>query len=72
MRAFTEYVEYDPASKLYVGIAPGIPGAHTQAQTPDELRENLKEILELCLGEYRGSTDDLPQFIGLQPIEVAA
>ena len=30
MKTFTAYVEYDPATKLYVGIVPGIPGAHTQ------------------------------------------
>ena len=47
MRTFTAYVEWDPESSLYVGIVPGIPGAHTQAATLDELRANLKEVLEL-------------------------
>jgi len=50
MRSFTAYVEWDKETKLYVGIIPGIPGAHTQAASLDELRENLKEVLELCLG----------------------
>ena len=50
MRSFTAYVEWDQETKLYVGIIPGIPGAHTQAASLDELRENLKEVLELCLG----------------------
>lgn len=72
MRTFTAYVEYDPATKLYVGVVPGIPGAHTQGETLDELRGNLKEVLELCLEEYHGSADELPQFVGLQQIEVAA
>ena len=54
MRTFTAYVEWDPESSLYVGIVPGIPGAHTQAATLDELRANLKEVLELCLEEYKG------------------
>ena len=48
---FTAYVEWDPETKLYVGIVPGIPGAHTQAETLDELNRNLKEVLELCLIE---------------------
>ena len=48
MRTFTAYVEWDPETKLYVGIVPGIPGAHTQGATLDELHENLKEVLELC------------------------
>jgi predicted RNase H-like HicB family nuclease len=51
MKTFTAYVEYDSATKLYVGIVPGIPGAHTQAETLDELQENLKEVIELCLAE---------------------
>jgi hypothetical protein len=30
MRTFTAYIEWDPETKLYVSIVPGIPGAHTQ------------------------------------------
>ena len=71
MRTFSAYVEWDPETKLYVGIIPGIPGAHTQGPTLDELRVNLKEVLELCLEEYKGSIDDLPRFVGLQQVEVA-
>jgi len=37
MKTFTAYVEWDPDMKLYVGSVPGIPGAHTQAETLDEL-----------------------------------
>ncbi len=71
MKTFTAYVEFDPATKLYVGIVPGIPGAHTQGSTLDELRDNLKEVLELCLEEYKGKVEELPQFVGVQQIEVA-
>jgi predicted RNase H-like HicB family nuclease len=71
MRTFTAYVEWDPETKLYVGVVPGIPGAHTQAATLDELRNNLKEVLELCLEKYGGSLDEVPRFVGLQQIEVA-
>lgn len=71
MRTFSAYVEWDPETKLYVGVVPGIPGAHTQGATLDELQRNLKEVLELCLEEYKGSVKDLPHFVGLQQIEVA-
>ena len=71
MRTFAAYVEWDPETKLYVGIVPGIPGAHTQGATLDELQQNLKEVLELCLEEYKGSVKDLPRFVGVQQIEVA-
>ena len=66
MRSFVAYVEWDPETKLFSGIVPGIPGAHTQGASLDELRENLKEVLELCLEEYEVSTENLPTFIGLQ------
>jgi predicted RNase H-like HicB family nuclease len=71
MKTFTAYVERDSETNLYVGIVPGIPGAHTQGATLDELQNNLKEVLELCLAEYKGSANDLPRFVGLQQIEVA-
>lgn len=72
MRTFVAYIEWDPETKLYVGIVPGIPGAHTQGETLDELQANLSEVLKLCLEDYSGSLDDLPRFVGVQSIEVAA
>ncbi len=71
MKTFTAYIEYDPETKLYVGIVPGIPGAHTQGATLDELQKNLKEVLELCLEEFKGKVEDLPRFVGLQQLDVA-
>ncbi|MBN2208752.1 MAG: type II toxin-antitoxin system HicB family antitoxin [Candidatus Coatesbacteria bacterium] len=70
MKHFVSYIEYDPETKLYVGTVPGIPGAHTQGATLDELNRNLKEVLELCLQEFDGSVDDLPRFVGLQQVEI--
>ena len=66
------YIEKDPETGLYVAIVPGIPGAHTQAETLDELKDNLKEVLELCLEEMDPETRKrLPEFIGIQQVEVA-
>jgi len=72
MRTFTAYIEWDPETKLYVGSVPAVPGAHSQGATLDELHQNLKEVLELCLEEIgeSGELDDFPQFVGLQQIEV--
>jgi len=67
VKTFTAYVEWDPETQLYVGIVPGIPGAHTQAATLDELRPNLKEVLELCFEEQ---AVEVPQFVGIQQIEI--
>ncbi|MBN2239415.1 MAG: type II toxin-antitoxin system HicB family antitoxin [Dehalococcoidales bacterium] len=72
MKTFTAYIEWDSETELYIGIIPGIPGAHTQASSLDELRDNLKEVLELCLEEMHEADEmmDFPEFIGLQQIEV--
>jgi predicted RNase H-like HicB family nuclease len=72
MRTFTAYIEWDPEAKLYVGIVPGITGAHTQAASLDELHVNLKEVLELCLEEHSTPDELMPHFVGLQQIELAA
>ncbi|HHT47464.1 MAG TPA: type II toxin-antitoxin system HicB family antitoxin [Firmicutes bacterium] len=66
------YIERDVESGLYVAIVPGIPGAHTQAETLDELRTRLKEVIELCLEEMDPEEkNNLPEFVGIQRIEVA-
>ena len=71
MKTFTAYIEFDSETKLYVGTIPSIPGAHTQGATLDELHDNLKEVLELCLEELALVLADLPRFVGLQQIELA-
>jgi len=72
MYKITGYIEKDPETGLYVGVVPGIPGAHTQAETLDELAENLKEVVELCLEEMDPeSKKHIPEFVGIQQLEVA-
>ncbi|MDP2767484.1 MAG: type II toxin-antitoxin system HicB family antitoxin [Candidatus Methanoperedens sp.] len=72
MPSITAYIEKDTETGLYVAIVPGIPGAHTQAETLDELQENLKEVLELCLEEMEPENkQQLPQFVGIQQVEVS-
>jgi predicted RNase H-like HicB family nuclease len=50
-------VEFDQETNHFVGIIPGVPGAHTHAETLDELQRNLREVLELCLEENAGLYD---------------
>ena len=47
MRTLTAYVEFDTETGMYVGIVPDVPGAHSIGKTIEELRQNLKEVLEL-------------------------
>jgi len=72
MYKITAYIEKDSETGLYVAIVPGIQGAHTQAETLDELNKNLREVVELCLEEMDKETKaHLPEFVGIQQLEVA-
>lgn len=46
---FTAHIERDKELNLYIGYIPNLPGAHTQAETLDELHENLKEVAQLVI-----------------------
>ena len=56
MQTFSVIVEKCPQTGLYVGYVPGLPGAHAQAETLDELKKNLCEVLSMLLenGEQEG------------------
>ena len=67
----TAYVEWDESVRLYVGSVPGIPGAHTQGATLDELRDNLRDVLELLVEMGDVEPDEIPCFVGIQQLEIA-
>jgi predicted RNase H-like HicB family nuclease len=49
MKTYTAIIERSPDTGLFVGFIPGFPGAHTQAESFDELNANLREVLSLLL-----------------------
>lgn len=57
MKQYTAIIERCPDTKLFVGYIPGFAGAHSQAETLDELNRNLKEVVEMLLedGKHPGS-----------------
>ena len=71
-QTFTAYIEYDRETGLYVGVVPGLTGAHSQGATLDELRENLREVIALILEEQRaqGEPIQVEPFVGIQQITV--
>ena len=68
MRIFSAVIERCPETGLYIGYIPGIPGAHSQGETIEELVENLKEVLELL--EETGDLKLESEFVGIQNIMV--
>jgi len=69
MHVFTAVIEKCKSTGLYVGYIPGLPGAHSQAETLDELNKNLKEVVELILEDGDPSVDS--EFVGTQSVKVA-
>ncbi len=68
----TAHIERDPETGLYIGMVPSIPGAHSQAQSLDQLQVNLKEVVELCFEEMsEEEIKALPEFVGLQSFSIA-
>lgn len=68
MKTFTAIIERDPDTNLYVGYVPGFAGAHSQGETVDELRENLREAIEMLLEDEK--TFFSTEFIGIQWIAI--
>jgi predicted RNase H-like HicB family nuclease len=67
----TGFIERDKETGYYVAVVPGIPGAHTQAESLDELHQNLQEVVELCLAEMDSEERLLlPEFVGIQQLQI--
>ena len=69
MLAYTAIVEKCPDTGLYVGYVPNFPGAHSQADTLDELHKNLHKVIEMLLED--GLPELETEFIGTQTVVVA-
>lgn len=69
MKSFTAVVERDPVTGLLVGYVPGFPGAHSQAETLDELNANLREVIAMLLED--GDPKLEAEFLGTQNVAVA-
>ena len=69
MRTFTAVVERCPDTGFLVGHVPGLPGAHSQAETLEELNANLVDVLTMILDD--GEPVMSAEFIGTQTVTVA-
>ena len=68
MKTFTAVVEKCLDTNLYVGYVPGFPGAHTQAETLDELQRNLQEVIGMLLEDGEPVLEG--EFVGTQLVAV--
>jgi len=69
-KEFTIVIEQDEDG-IYVASVPELEGCHTQAKTLDELRERIKEAIQLYLEVESGIVETVPlDFVGIQKVEV--
>jgi len=68
MRTYTAVVERDADTGFLVGYVPGFPGAHSQAESLDELRANLREVITMLIED--GEPELEAEFVGTQSIAV--
>jgi len=69
MKQFTAVIERDADTGLFVGWVPGFPGAHSQGLSLDELRANLREVIEMLLEDGAPKLESV--FVGTETVEVA-
>ena len=73
VKTFHVLIEQDEDG-VYVGKVPELEGCLSQGNTLDELMENIKEAIELCLEvelkENIHVNEDQIKFVGVQEIEV--
>ena len=68
----TVVIEKDKDTGFFVGEVPDLPACHSQGETIDELMENMREAIELCIDVKREHLLQMPNFVGVQQIEVSA
>ena len=66
MKQFTAVIEQDSETGLFVGYVPGFPGAHSQAESLDELSRNLREVVAMLLED--GLPELEAEFAGIQTV----
>lgn len=69
MKTYTIVIERCPETGLYVGSVPGFSGAHSQGESLDELRENIREVIAMLLED--GEPVHESQFVGTETVEVS-
>lgn len=69
MKSYTVVIERCPETGLYVGSVPGFPGAHSQGESRDELRENMREVIGMLLED--GEPVRESEFVGTETVQVS-
>ena len=72
-RVFQVIVEQDEAG-YYVAECPALKACYTQGRTYEEVMENIKDVIALCLTDLKSrgkEIPDQPEIIGVRRLEVS-
>ena len=70
---FQAIIEQDEDG-TFIGEVPALPACYTCGDTLEELRQNLREIVSMCVQELREEGKDIPDrhmIVGIETIDVA-
>ena len=66
-REFYVLIEKDEDG-FYVGEVPQLKACYSQGRTIDELLDNMREVIRICLEDEE--PDNVSEFVGIQRVEV--
>lgn len=72
-RCYQVVIEQDEDG-YFVAEVPGIRACYTQGETYEEVIENIKDVLRMCLEEMKSRGEEPPEqseIIGIKRLEVA-
>jgi len=73
-RSYQVIVEQDEAG-YFVAECPALKACYTQGRTYEEAIENIKDVIRLCLADFKARRRRIPsppEIIGIQRVEVRA
>jgi predicted RNase H-like HicB family nuclease len=71
-QVFQVIVEQDEAG-YYVAECPALKACYTQGRTYEEVIDNIKDVITLCLADLKSKGQDIPEqpeIIGVRRVEV--
>jgi predicted RNase H-like HicB family nuclease len=71
---FQVIIEQDETG-YYMAECPALRACYTQGETYEEVMENIKDVIALCLQDFKAKKKKIPiraEIIGIQRVEISA
>ncbi|MBC8465289.1 MAG: type II toxin-antitoxin system HicB family antitoxin [Parcubacteria group bacterium] len=67
---YIAYIEQDE-NGVFIGSIPSVPSCHAQGHTEEEMLENLREALALCIRNTEEDVASHSRFVGIKELTIA-